>query len=225
MGLAFGAGFAASAYAATAAVHFLSYGRARRSGLPDKMLDRFMPKYDVIEKHSTRVDAPAGITFAAACEMDLLGSGLIRAIFRAREVMMGATPDRSLPRPFIKSMKAIGWGVLAHRPGREIVMGAVTKPWEANVVFHPLPPGRFANFDESGWVKIAWTLRADPGDPGRSIFSTETRVFAIEDRARSRFRRYWSLVAPGVSLIRMLSLRLVRSEARKRARAVSNPHS
>ena len=64
-------------------------------------------------------------------------------------------------------MRAMGWGVLAEIPGREIVMGAVTQPWEADVVFRPLPSAEFAAFAEPGFVKIVWTLRADPVDEPR----------------------------------------------------------
>ena len=52
-------------------------------------------------------------------------------------------------------------------------MGAVTQPWQANVVFRPLPPEQFAAFNEPGYVKIAWTLRADSDGAAESIFRTE----------------------------------------------------
>jgi hypothetical protein len=45
--------------------------------------------------------------------------------------------------------------VLADVPEREVVVGAVTKPWEANVTFRALPPDQFAGFAEPGFVKIA----------------------------------------------------------------------
>ena len=55
---------------------------------------------------------------------------------------------RSDPRGLLALVKTLGWGVLAEIPGREIVMGAVTQPWMADVVFRPLPPGEFAAFHE-----------------------------------------------------------------------------
>ena len=115
----------------------------------------------------------------------------------------------------------MGWGVLAERPGREIVIGAVTKPWEADVRFIALPPERFAGFAEGGFVKIVWTLRADPIGPDRSIFRTETRAIATDHLARSNFRRYWALASPGIRLIRRLSLRPLKDDAERRARARS----
>ena len=93
---------------------------------------------------------------------------------------------------------ALGWGVLAEIPGREIVVGAVTRPWMAQVVFRALPPDEFARFHEPGYVKIVWTLRADPIGADESVFRTETRAAATDPSARIKFRRYWSFFSPGI---------------------------
>jgi len=97
-------------------------------------------------------------------------------------------------------------------------MGAVTQPWMANVVFRALPPAEFAAFDEPGYAKIVWTLRADPIAAEESLFRTETRVNTTDPEARRKFRWYWSLVSPGVVLIRRLSLGLLKREAERRSR-------
>jgi hypothetical protein len=106
--------------------------------------------------------------------------------------------------------------VLAEVPGREIVMGAVTQPWHANVVFRPLPPDEFAAFNEPGYVKIVWTLRADPRGAHASIFRTETRAVATDAYARAKFRQYWSFLSPGIILIRWASLHPLKSKAERR---------
>jgi hypothetical protein len=214
-------GVAAAAYAAFAGVTWLRYGDGTRAapGEEDALLDHFMPVCEVVERHHIDVAAPANVTFAAAKDQDLLRSRLVRAIFTARQVLLGGAPDDgSRPRPLLAQMQALGWGVLAEEPGREIVVGAVTQPWEANVVFTPLPPDQFRAFNEPGFVKIAWTLRADPLATTSSIFRTETRATATDPASRARFRRYWSLVSPGVILIRRLSLRPLKQEAERRAR-------
>jgi hypothetical protein len=108
--------------------------------------------------------------------------------------------------------------VLAEIPDREIVLGAVTRPWDADPIFRPLPPHEFAGFREPGYAKIVWTLRADPINPTESVARTETRVATTGQAARKAFRRYWSLVSPGVEVIRWVSLRLVKREAEGRMR-------
>ncbi|HEX6105945.1 MAG TPA: hypothetical protein VFZ26_10190 [Gemmatimonadales bacterium] len=196
---------------------WMRYGRNATAHLtPDPLLDRFMPDYEVREQHQTVVAAPAETTWAAARGLDLLGSPLVRAIFRGRELLMGSRPAAGPDRSFLDEVQALGWRVLAEEPGRELVMGAVTQPWKADVEFRGLPPEEFAGFTEPGYARIAWTLAVEPIGAGRSIFRTETRVATTDPDSRRRFRRYWTLMSPGILLIRRESLRLVRREAERR---------
>ena len=212
---------AVGGYATYVGVTWLRYGRARpsRTEDADPVLDRFMPVYEVAERHHIHVAAPAEVTFTAACEQDLLAVPVVRAIFRAREIVLGSDSDTlQHPRGLLSLTKSIGWGVLAEAPGHEVVMGAVTQPWHANVIFRSLPPDEFVAFDEPGFVKIAWTLRADATTPHGSVFRTETRVATTDTAARARFRWYWARFSPGILLIRWLLLRPLRREAERRAR-------
>jgi hypothetical protein len=220
--LAAGAGIAAASYASLVAYAWLTYGKGTPAAAPeerDSLLDRFMPIYEVAERHQVRVGAPAEMTFEAATHLDLLRSPAIRAIFGARELMMRSHPGPApAPGSFVDQMAAIGWGVLADVPRREIVMGAVTQPWMANVIFRPLPPAEFAAFHDPGYVKIVWTLRADSTGPSESVFRTETRVAATDPDARAKFRRYWSFASPGIILIRWMALGPVKADAERRSR-------
>ena len=117
-------------------------------------------------------------------------------------------------------MLALGWVVLADVPDRALVVGAVTKPWEPNVTFRPVPADAFPTFDEPGYVRIAWTLRAEPTGVDRSLFLTETRAAATDATARARFRRYWSFLSPGIRLIRRMSLGPIKTRAEALARGV-----
>ncbi|MCM3881982.1 MAG: hypothetical protein ND807_17880 [Vicinamibacterales bacterium] len=198
-----------------------SVGRARAES--DALLDRFMPVYEVVEHHHIRVHAPASITVAAAKELNLNDSALVRAIFRAREIVLRTKPGGKLhSRGIIAETRALGWGVLAEVPDREIVMGAVTQPWMGNVRFRSVPPEAFAAFNEPAYAKIVWTLRADPCGVSDSDFITETRVTTTDAFARAKFRRYWTYVSPGIVLIRIMSIRLVKREAERRYRATGN---
>ena len=169
------------------------------------------------ERHQIHVAAPAAVTFTAACEIDLRQSSIVGAIFKTREVLLGSRPDSSdRPRGLVPWALSLGWGVLADVPGREIVAGAVTRPWDANVVFQALPPDKFLAFNEPGFVKIVWTLRADPVNDRESVARTETRAVATDPTARRKFRRYWSISSPGIVLIRRVVMRLVKAEAERR---------
>jgi hypothetical protein len=219
--LALAVGLPILGYAATVAMAWGRYGRPAppRPAEADALLDRFMPSYEVAERHHVRVKAPSHITFTTAGQLDLQQSRIVSAIFRTREIVLGAEGAKDArPEGLLADMKSLGWAVLAEDPGREIVLGAVTQPWQADVVFRGLEPSAFAAFSEPGYVKIAWNLRADPIGGGHSIFRTETRVTTTDPTARMRFRWYWARFSPGIVLIRRLMLRLLKTEAERRAK-------
>jgi hypothetical protein len=223
-GLAVGAAMAAAGYAALVVLNRARYGEAKgfADAVKDSLLDRFIPEPEVVEHHQIAIDAPADVVLATAKELELLKSPVIRAIFRARELALGGEPDtRPHPTTLMEQMQSIGWVVLSERPGREIVFGSVTQPWQAEPVFRSVPADAFKDFAEPGYVKIAWTLRADPVDDQHSIFHTETRVCTTDEYARDRFRTYWSFVAPGVELIRLAMLRPLKRTAEGRVRATA----
>jgi hypothetical protein len=134
-------------------------------------------------------------------------------------LVLGAEPDAApQSKGLLAQMTSLGWRVLAEKPGREIVVGAVTQPWLPNVVFRGLAPEEFGAFREPGYVKIIWTLRADPVGDTESIFRTETRVTTTDPTARAKFRWYWARFSPGIVLIRRLLLGPLRTDAERRAR-------
>jgi hypothetical protein len=219
-GAAAALGVAAASYAAYVATAWSRYGHVKppADDERDVLLDTFMPRYDVVERHHVRVAASADVTFAAAIKVNLQDSIVIRAIFKAREVLLGAQPDRvGASRSLLEMTKRLGWVVLADVPGHEIVMGAVTRPWDANVVFRGIPSERFAAFNEPDYVKIVWTLRADAVDVRTSIARSETRAVATDESARRKFRWYWARFSPGIIVIREIAQRLIKTNAEARA--------
>jgi len=216
-----GIGLAAFSYGTYAATAFLRYGRPRKGegANADPLLDIFMPYYDVVDRHSVRIAAPADVVLTAATETDIQKCPVIRAIFKSREFVLGSAPDHAIrPRGLLAQVQSLGWRVLAELPGRELVLGAVTKPWEPNPLFHGLAPDEFTKFEKPGYVKIAWTLRVDSIGQADSVFRTETRAVATDAEARKKFRRYWSFLSPGIIAIRSAMLPAVKAAAEGRWR-------
>jgi hypothetical protein len=210
-------------YLCYAGVAWRRYGRPARaqSGDPSP-LDPFLPQAEVAERHEIEVAAPADVTFAVARELDIQRSPLVRAIFAVRtlpSLMRGAPPRR--PASLLSETQALGWRILAEAPGRSVVLGAVTQPWQPQVTFRGIEPAAFAAFAEPDYAKIVWRLEAIPLGAAISRFRTETRVATTDQHARRRFRAYWSVFSPGILLIRRISLGLVKAEAERRARAVA----
>jgi len=219
------AGAVAAGYGSYITATWLRFGRPAPPS-PDErdaLLDQLMPAYDVSERHHVRVSASPSATLAAARETDLRRSAIIRGIFGTREWLLSATPEEaSRPTGLVALTTSLGWRMVAEIPGREVVYGAVTQPWKANVVFRGLAAEEFKKFREPGFVKILWPLRVDPTTPSECVFRTETRVATTDDDARRRFRWYWSRFSAGIILIRQVSMRLVKREAERRAMADSS---
>lgn len=216
-----GAAIGVMGYAVLAGSAWARFGRpprARTLEEEDPLLDGFIPTYDVVERHHVMVEAPAAVTLECARNLDMAEVWLSRAIFKARELILGADTGQARAGGLVPVMLHLGWGVLAEQAGHEIVLGAITRPWEPNPVFRSVPASDFATFREPGSVKIAFTLRADPVTDHRSIFRSETRAIATDPNARRLFRRYWSMVSPGVALIRVAMLNPIRAAAERSAR-------
>ena len=101
-------GIAALPYAAYVAITWLRYGHSddiADSHERDAIVDRFMPAYDVAERHHVLVHAPADVTFQAATEMDLQQSRIVRGIFTAREWIAHSQPPRE---PEVKTENETG---------------------------------------------------------------------------------------------------------------------
>ncbi len=220
-GLALSVLMAGVGYAGLVALSRIRYGRPRSAANRSPLLDRFIPAPEVVEHHRIRISAPPVVALAAAVEMKALSHPVVRAVIKARELALGGRPDaRPHPEALLAQMQSIGWVVLAERPDHEIALGAVTQPWQAAPVFRSIPSDSFAAFSEPGYVKIAWSLRAEAVGEHATQFHTETRVCTTDPQSRERFRRYWSYVAPGVGIIRLAMLGPLKKEAERRATAL-----
>jgi hypothetical protein len=211
-----GLGLASATYATYAGLTWLRYGKPKPSNSDnvDPALDAFMPGFDVVDRFQVRIKAPPDVSLAAVERINLTSSRLVRAIFKAREWILRSKPDDfQRPTGFTSEMKSLGWVALKEIPGRELVFGAATKPWEANPVFRSIPAEEFLAFKEPDFVKIALTLRADPDGDSHTMFRTETRAVATDAEARRKMRWYWSLLSPGIIAIRRILLPRIKAEA------------
>ena len=154
--------------------------------------DRFLPRYDVRERHEILVRASPERAFEAFRRVDFSRSLLIRVIFGLRTLpsLLRGQPWGAPPGPFLEQALGMGWVALDETPGRELVAGAVTQPWAPVVTFTGIPAARFAAIAEPGLVKIVWGFSAEPAGEGRALLATETRVQATDEASRARFRLY-----------------------------------
>jgi hypothetical protein len=190
-------------------------GGSSRSALAEK----YMPVFDVREQHEARVPAPAAQAYAAFRSVDINRSRVVRAIFGIRNLPARLSGRaRELPRgSFLAQALSLGWVLLEEIPDRELLAGAVTRPWDPVVRFTGVPPEEFLAFREPGFAKIVWGLAAAPVGASDAILRTETRVQTTDPDAARRFRRYWFVFSPGIHVIRRFALRLTRRDLERAA--------
>ena len=132
------------------------------------ILDRLVPSFQAVERHSTTMAASPDQVWAALSQVTV---GELR-VFR---VLMGvrALPGRLARRPrarfdaaepLLGSAVRFGFSILGEDVRRELVVGAIGQPWR-------LTGGRgmavaggqdFAAFDQAGYAKMAANFRLAP---------------------------------------------------------------
>lgn len=191
-----------------------------RSARPDQRLDRFLPEYQFSEVHEARVRAPKATVVRAIREVSLADMPAAVVLLRIRAAAFGrfraSPPD---PRPILDAMFQPGSGFLAldtADPGEFVygMVGFVHKPPPAVTT-----PAQFAAFSDAGGIRVAFNLRAVPGDGGTVRLSTETRCLANGDDARRAFARYWRIIYPGSAIIRRVWLDAIIARAERNAGA------
>jgi hypothetical protein len=95
-------------------------------------------------------------------------------------------PDRS----WIDLLLEFGFVELGRRDD-ELAFGAIGQFWRVREQLEPIADAKtFDAFDQPGYAKGAMNFRLAQGT-GAVTLVTETRVRAIDDRARRLFRPYW----------------------------------
>jgi len=176
------------------------------------VLDDHMPVWDVRERHSIEVAASPEPTLAAAL-------AVTRGEVRSIGVLMGI---RSLglrrrgrhDAPLLDGFRQMGFGALGET-AHEVAYGGVGRFWQPSGGLRRVAPEHFAGFAEPGYAKAGFNFLVAPGRDGGCVLSTETRVLATDDRARRRFRAYWTVIRPGSGLIRRDWLRAIRARVER----------
>lgn len=111
--------------------------------------------------------------------------------------------------------------LLAQESGRELVIGTIVLA----------PPGTritsrdaeaFKALTQPGFAKATMNFLIEPMGSGRSLITTETRVFATDASSRRRFAAYWRVIYPGSALIRRMWLRAIKLRAEQAKAEISS---
>jgi hypothetical protein len=171
-------------------------------------LDRLLPDYQFVERHTVLVRASRQEVWRALHEVTAGEMALTRILFGARTLparLAGARTEGP-DGPWLPSLLRSGFKVVAETTEQELVLGTSGRFWELRARPRPQP--------DPGGAVAAMDFRLEKTHGG-TLLTTETRV-AVEDRAaRRRFAFYWVVIRIGSGVIRRDLLHAVRRRAER----------
>ena len=186
------------------------------------LIDDFLPKYDVVEKHQIVVHATADQTYRALRTADLGGAIPVKLLLAIR-ALPGALSSgarglsklrrRGSQKITLQDFERTGFSVLAENPPHELLIGLIGAFWKPSGGLCSTDARHFRGPQKQGTARAAWNFSVDEIEDGKVKLSTETRVETADAGSARSFRAYWLIVRPGSGLIRRYMLRAIRSEA------------
>jgi hypothetical protein len=158
------------------------------------LLSDVLPRWDVGKRHAIELDAPPERVWAALHETTLGDMPVARFLFRLRG--LPSAPERGL-------LELEGFQRIAEEPPRELVVGAVGRPWVLTAQLER--DADLRTFSDPGFAKLALNVTYD----GR-LLATETRVQLTDSRSRLLFKLYWLVIGPFSGVIRRRWLRAIK---------------
>jgi hypothetical protein len=168
------------------------------------LIDEFLPDFDFVEKHQTRVQGSTADILRAVNQVDFGDSWLISRLFWLRGL-----PTQEIT---LRRMRESRFEVLAESPNRELLLGIVGKFWKPSGELRKIDGETFKEFHESGFAKAAWNFAVEESD-GKATLSTETRIKCLDADCRRSFGWYWMFIRPFSGLIRMEMLKTIKRRA------------
>jgi hypothetical protein len=179
------------------------------------LIDNFAPEWHFREVHRIGVLAPADAALRAIREVTAREIRLFRFLTWLRRVgrpgaesLLNPPPDKPILAVALQS------GFLElQSSAREIVVGTlVIKP-----AGHapPTSPDEFRTLKTPGYAKAVMNFRIEHSPLAMCVVTTETRVWASDDKTRRTFARYWWTIRLGSGLIRRMWLRAIRRRAER----------
>lgn len=168
------------------------------------LIDEFLPDFDVIEKHETKVCAKASDVFLATNLADFGESWIIRTLF-----FMRGLPTREIT---LRRLSEGAFEILGEKLNDELLLGLIGQPWRPTGGLKKFDAADFKGFEETGFAKMAWNFAVKETE-GQALLSTETRIKCLDPNSRRKFGLYWTFIGPFSGLIRKEMLAAIKRRA------------
>lgn len=182
------------------------------------VLDPFIPRADVSERHETVVHAAQHVVYEAARTLDPRSVLPARVLFWLRARLLAGKRPGSNPwsAGLIDGALTAGWGRLLVEEGRVFVAGAVCRPWMPGAPLTTVPPERFVFFCDHDMVKVAWSVEAERLGEMLSWLTVEIRAVGTDPDARGRLLQHWRAFGLGASALCRMVVPAIRRSAERR---------
>lgn len=183
-------------------------------GAGGSLLDAFVPAYQFVEQHETRVRGTPEAVYRAirAVKADEIRSFRTLTWIRSPHLPWRRPPQSIMDPgqdPILDVATRTGFVWLADEPAREAAVGAVVCCRGKRLK----DADDFLALKEPGYAKAGMNFRIEDQGGGECRVTTETRVFATDAVATRRFGLYWAFIYPGSSLIRYGWLHAIKQRA------------
>jgi hypothetical protein len=174
------------------------------------LLDDFLPVYDVSDGVAAVVHADVATTWTSLMGVDLIDLGrrrpivgILGALRTLPDVVSHVLHGEGVPdAPKTLRLRDLttmplgkgGWVLLGERPQDEIALGLVGKFWRPVIEYASVADAdAFCAFAEPGFAKTIYSLSARAIDQRQTLLTGTMRTATTDERARTWFRRYWTL--------------------------------
>lgn len=183
------------------------------------LIDSFAPTPDAVEIHSIVINASRATVYHELRTADLGQSVIIKSLLALRSIPGYIARPCALPQNRQITMQTLmdsGFGLLAEKPGEEIVLGITGRFWRPAGNVSPFNRPDFDRPVRAGFARGVWNFSVSEPTPGQTLLTTETRVICGDPASRRKFLAYWLVVRPFSGLIRLIMLKNVRRMVERR---------
>lgn len=189
---------------------------------PNLMLvDQIMPTYQFRERRQIQIQSTPDRIFEILKTLKTSEISFFNTLFWIRSI-----PGRLLGQGnkyFVNDGSSLweqglrlGFVILGEVPDREIVFGAIGDWWKpTGATFYRFSNLKeFREFDQPGYAWVCGNFHVGAQTRSDGLLLThETRVQATDSIAYSKFKSYWRMIYPGVTLVRRMLLKAIKVKA------------
>lgn len=173
------------------------------------LIDEILPRYDFREIHSASIQAPSNIILDCIARMKMADDPMVRLAITLREL-----PTRLIGGSSRKPLDFDDFTPLARDGNSSLAVGLIGAFWQADYGLLAVDSlEMFTANDNKNVCRLVIGFATAAHSSGKTILTTETRVFCPTSTVKRKFAPYWYVIRPVSGLIRKRMLSRIRRQA------------